>query len=238
MLALCAAVALLALAWHVMQDAHISAGLAVAATAGVIAGVTAGSVRTATFVAVAVMSGRLTVTAFEWQIIDAVTVFGYADIEVAMQIGTTAAAGFAAAVAARQWRRARWRALTPVLACAAGYAIWLYVPWTAINLRAVWYARHGGFERVVTLVQRGDIVGRGEVALPSPWRSLSSDGTIAIYGDGASLVVLFYTFRGVLGHAAGYAFVAGDTPPTPALLDSEVSAVVSQQPHWYFVSLF
>jgi hypothetical protein len=221
-----------------MQDAHVGASLALAATAGAIAGVAGGSVRTATIIAAAVMTGTIAVTAFQWQIIDAVTVFGYADIEVTMQIATTAAVGFAAAAAARQWQRARWHALTPVFACAAGYVLWFCVPWTAINLSAVWYARHEGFERVVALIQRGDIAGQGEVVLPSRWRSLSSDGSIAIHGDGDSLVVLFYTFRGLLGHASGYAFTARDTPPTPALLHSEIREVHALQPHWYFVSLF
>jgi hypothetical protein len=226
------------LAWHVMEDAHVGAALGVAATAGVIVGWTRGSVRSATIVVIALMAVILTATAFQWQIIDAGTVFIAGPILEASEIGAVAGAAFAVAVGIRLWRTVRWRALTPVVASAAGYAMWFLVPWTAINLGAVWYARHDGFDHVVALVQKGDIAGRGDVALPSRWRGLSSYGSIAVYGDGESLVVLFYTFRGVLGHAAGYVYVAGDTPPTPVLLHSDIRRIAPQEPHWYFVSLF
>lgn len=236
--ALCAAAALLALAWHVLGDAHVGAGLGVAAVAGAIVGATQASVRSAALVVITLMGVILTATAFQWQIIDVGTVFLAATIEEAGEIAAVAGAAFAVAVAVRFWRTMRWRALTPVVASAVGFALWLYVPWTTINLAAVWYARHDGFDRVVGLVQKGEIAGRGDVALPSRWRSLSSGGSIKIRGDSASLVVLFYTFRGLLGHAAGYVYVAGDTPPTPALLKSDIREIAPQAPHWYFVSLF
>ncbi len=238
-LALCAAAALLALGSHVMDDAHIVAALALAATAGVIVGSTRGTVRSATTGVIALMGAILTATAFQWQIIDWGTVFLAARIEEVSGIGAAAGAGFAVAVGVRLWRTVRWRALAPVVASAAGYALWFLVPWTAINLQAVWYARRDGFDRVVTLVQKGEIAGRGgDVALPMRWRSLSSDGSIAVRGYGDSLVVLFYTFRGLLGHASGYVYVAGDTPPTSVLLHSDIREISPQLPHWYFVSLF
>jgi hypothetical protein len=229
----------LALASHVMGDAHVGAALALAATAGALVGSIRGSVRSATIGVIALMGAILTATALQWQIIDWGTVFLAARIEETSGIGAAAGAGFAIAVGVRLWRTVRWRALAPVAASAAGYALWFLVPWTAINLRAVWYARHDGFDRVVALVQKGEIAGRGgDVALPSRWRGLSSDGSIAIRGDGDSLTVLFYTFRGLLGHASGYVYVAGDTPPTSVLLHSEIREISPQLPHWYFVSLF
>ena len=237
-LALCAAGALLLLAWHVLGDAHVGAALAVAATAGAIVGATRGSVRSATLVVITLMGVILITTAFQWQIIDVGTVFLAATIQEVSEIAAVAGAAFAVAVSVRLWRKVRWRALTPVVASAAGFAMWFFVPWTTINLAAVWYARHDGFDHVVALVQRGDIAGRGDVPLPSRWRGLSSGGSIKIRGDGDSLVVLFYTFRGLLGHAAGYTYVAGDTPPTPTLLHHDIRDIAPQAPHWYFVSLF
>jgi len=231
------AVALLAVASHVMGDAHVGAALALAATAGAIVGVTGGSARNSTIVVITIMGVILTATAFQWQIIDWGTVFLAARIEEVSEIAAAAGAGFAIGVGGRLWRKVRWRALTPVVASAVGYGMWFFVPWTAINLEAVWYARHDGFERVVALVQKGEIAGRGDVALPSRWRGLSSGGSIAIYGDSASSVVLFYTFRGILGHASGYAYVAGDAPPTPVLLHSDIREIAPERPHWYFVSL-
>ena len=237
-LALCAALGLLALSRFVMQGAHVSAALAIAATVGVIVGATTGSVRGATILVAALMTSVLALTAFQWQLIDAASLFFVIFLEMWVQIGTAAAVGFTVAVAVRHWRAARWRALAPVLTCAVGWALWFSVPWTAINLRIVWYARHEGFDRVIALVHRGDIAGQGDVQLPSRWRSLSSDGAIAIHGDGDSLTVLFYTFRGFLHHASGYVYVARDTSPTPAQLNSDIREVERERPHWYFVSLY
>ena len=238
-LALCGAITVLVLASHVMADAHVGAALALAATAGALVASPRNTVRSATIAVIALMGAIITATAFQWQLIDWGTVFLAARIEEASELGAAAGAGFAVAVGVRLWRTVRWRALAPVVASAAGYALWFLVPWTAINLEAVWYARHDGFDRVVALVRKGEIAGRGgDVALPSRWRDLSSDGSIEIHGDGDSLVVLFYTFRGLLGHASGYVYVAGDTPPTPVLLHSEIREIAPKEPHWYFVSLF
>ena len=146
---------------------YTDAAVAIATGSGLFGGWFAKSSRVGEWLTLAAALVFLGVTAMQWQIADAVTVFGllYAqDIAWTFQV---AVLGLAAALAISQWRSVRWHALRPLVIWAAAFLAWAVVPWTDINLAIVWRARRAGFEQVVASVRTGQLTGHGLTKLPA-----------------------------------------------------------------------
>ncbi len=178
----------------------------------------------------------LGVIAVQWQIADALTVFGMFAVMLAAVVVQIAVLIVAIGVAIRRWRSDRWRALRPLTMWVAAAILWAVVPWTNLNLVVVWHARHARFDEVVALVRRGQLRGHGLTSLPSRYQSLSSNGAIWICGSGDSATVLFFTFSGILDHFSGFVHVDPDVPPSGGCFGADRPEVVKRAPNWYFLA--
>jgi hypothetical protein len=77
--------------------------------------------------------------------------------------------------------------------------------------------------------------GRGDwINLPETDRVLSDDGELAIWREGDQILVMFFTFRGVLDSFSGFVYSSNDTPPKPDAFLGTPIQIERWVPHWYW----
>jgi hypothetical protein len=111
------------------------------------------------------------------------------------------------------------------------------VPFTAIWLDLEFRWNWKGYNKVIKLVEEGEIEAEDHylVTLPTEYRHLSKGGgQIMVNTRDDVTQVFFFTFRGVLDNFSGYMYRSDDNPPQPGDLGGDWKQVERKRPHWFF----
>ena len=196
--------------------------------------------------AAAVSLALILVEVLRWPLVSWLTVFLEPAFELAVLAlftGTLLATFVHAIRQQRTGVRTGWQAFFLCVGVAA--MVW-FVPFDVVYLKANFYfhqRRRSQVSEQMIAGRYGHIVqsgGRGDlIALDRSDRLLSSDGgEVFLDRRGGKAFVLFFTFRGVLDHFAGYVYSPSDTPPaSDEFMDSgrEINRVA---PRWFWYSSY
>jgi hypothetical protein len=182
----------------------------------------------------------LILSALEWTIVDWLTPFVFLPL-VEKAVWLFWACGlFAVVVMVLRLRSEGWRAATPVLIQAVALIVLASVPLSRIALDVDFRWYRGDREHVIELVRSGQLrpangLENGLATLPAKFAHVSRGGEIDVIRGGDRSAVLFYAFRGVLDHYAGFVYSATAVPPQPA---DEIPwrEIEQRDRYWWWVS--
>lgn len=179
----------------------------------------------------------LALAALEWTLMDALTPFGFLPVATAAA-WLFAASGVLAVVAlGLRLRTDRLRAARPLLVQAIVLLAASFVPFARIALELDFRCHGADRERVVELVRAGRLrPGPGLVPLPAALAHVSRGGEVEVIAGGERATVLFFTFRGVLDHYAGFVYSAADAAPADPGDEIPWREVDRYGRHWWWVS--
>jgi hypothetical protein len=192
----------------------------------------------------ALASGVLvTTTAFELDLLDALTPFLMAPFLGAVWLLYAAAATWSLIhflLNARAWRRSA----IPLAICVVAFTVVTTFPFTQIWLKYNFALKRGARERVVAMVEAGQL--RPNVAHnPSLIRLNPSEGSLSKGGNeivaerhANGTYVFFYTFRGILDSYSGFLSVPPNGHPSDFgdLNEAGSTEIVEMAEGWYFAS--
>jgi hypothetical protein len=146
------------------------------------------------------------------------------------------ALGFAVALPYRRWRTDRSASLLPLFTLVLLVGTAQLIDFTDLWLRAYFAVGRSGREEIVRQVQAGELrpdAGSRLIRLPAGYRWLSLDGgEIVVDRD----KILFFTFRGVLDHFAGFVYSPDGSMPTDDDFQGDYFLIRQMDVSWYYVS--
>ncbi|AWB43638.1 hypothetical protein DCC85_04965 [Paenibacillus sp. CAA11] len=142
------------------------------------------------------------------------------------------------AVRGRGWRR--W---LPGLICLFTLLIVWMVPFTALTIRLDYSLHKAQRQEAVSWVQQEAAKRPGMAAegtllqLPKDYEGLSKGGNeVYVHSIGGRMLVVFYTFRGVLDNYSGFVYVSDGSSPQDGDLGTHIMETVELGDSWYWVS--
>ncbi|MBU0679510.1 MAG: hypothetical protein KJ626_15525 [Verrucomicrobia bacterium] len=126
----------------------------------------------------------------------------------------------------------------PLIIHVAAIIIILTVPFTNLKINADWRTNLEKRMEVVRMVESGELVPDeiGLIALPRGLDQTSKGGgKIMVEWEGNVIRVLFYYYRGMLGHFSGYVYRPDDTEPKDGDFGSEHIYFEKKQDHWFWI---
>jgi len=190
-----------------------------------------------------VPAALLLLRAFEWSVVDVVSVFGIFFIDAAVWLAMAGCTIWALVHAIRGRRRGR-RAARPFLVCFSASLLAVFFPFTHTWLNANYHWLRPSRMRVVEMVEAGALRSNSAdtsaiIALPpgSPHVSMGGNDIIVESHDGRRYV-FFFTFRGILDNYSGFLFVpdGGDPRRFGDLGEENSTQLVAYDEHWYFAA--
>lgn len=183
----------------------------------------------------------LAVSFFRWRLIAVTGVFLEPLLRLALAGLMLAAAVPALVLVIRGRRRSRVLALPPLLLLIACVLAAHFLDFTALWLDYDFKRHRADRERVVRKIGGGELrlEERGRtrwIALPKEFASLSLGGGRVEIEERGGMMVLFYTFRGVLDNFSGFVHSAVDAPPKDGDFNGRYVIVRKIQNHWYYVA--
>jgi hypothetical protein len=183
----------------------------------------------------------LSVLAFQWTLVDWLTVVLFLPLVWFADAISAVAAIFALVVLLVRVKTDGWRAAQPLAVQVAVFAVAATVPFTGITLALDFRMNRGDREKVIEMVRAGTLQPRradlASIAiLPADMRHVSKGGEILIAATGQHPTILFFTFRGVLSSFAGFAYCDDGNPPDDGAFLTRWREVVKYDEHWYWVS--
>jgi hypothetical protein len=180
------------------------------------------------------------VNALEWSLIDVLTPFLFPILY--MGIGALFLVSGAWALVAVVWNRKLGyvAALPLVLWGLVAIGVWL-TPFTRLWLKANyrWYRsdRQAIVRQVLAGTLRSDAKNLVSLGPKAPYVSVGNNEIVVEEHEGKTYV-FFYTFRGILDHAAGFLFVPNGGNPTSFSDFDEANKTRLEriEPEWYFAS--
>ena len=181
--------------------------------------------------------------AFQWSIIDAITVFGVLLIQRPILLVFGASCVLSVIHIFLYWKKVWFLTLLPLTINIATLLIIAFVPFTEMSVNADFHLKLLSREDIVQQVKVGAL--KNNVAynntlihLPAGYPYVSSSGNdILVEGENGSLSVFFFTFRGVLDNFAGIIYKENDQPPTASDFGCDTLLESSKfQDNWFWMS--
>lgn len=183
-----------------------------------------------------------TVAFFFWHLVDWLTPFLAPVIFLPVYGLAAFALAFALLVPFRRWKTRRWAGLLPLGLFVLGFAAASLVDFTWLWLRTNFSVGRQGRDEVARRIIAGEL--RPNVSynatlihLPDSLRHLSlGGGDVVIDGAGERTKILFFTFRGILHHFAGFVYSPDDSAPQDGDFLSDFIIIRRMDKNWYYVS--
>jgi hypothetical protein len=144
----------------------------------------------------------------------------------------------AVALPIRRWRTRHAASLLPLGLLVALVVAAQFVDFTHLWLRANFALGRTAREKIVQQIAAGEL--RPNVAhnsqlirLPAVYREISLGGGEVIVEREK---ILFFTFRGILDHFAGFVYSPDDSPPTSGDFAGDFFIIEKMADRWYYVS--
>lgn len=140
------------------------------------------------------------------------------------------------------WNTHRIRSLLPLVFLLGCFVITRFIDFTALWLAANFKFRKADRAQVVRQIASGELRpnvphNSSLVALPGEFASASlGGGEIEVQRDGDKLMILFFTFRGVLDNFAGFVYTSDDSVPKNGDFAGEFIITKKIQDRWYYIS--
>jgi hypothetical protein len=185
----------------------------------------------------------LAARALLWSIVDVLTPFAIWPIGMATAIALGVNLVFAVVHLALRARTDGVRAATPLAVLASAGALLTVVPFDHIAIRADYAFHRGQRARALVLYGQNHLEPvwtnphGALLKLPPDLASASrGGGEIVTCGAGTDASLLFFTYRGMLGHYSGFLYRPDGTPPPDDCEDGRYREVVREDERWFFVS--
>jgi hypothetical protein len=156
---------------------------------------------------------------FFWILIDVVTPFAAAFLWLPVLVIAIAAVVTATILPFRRWRTHRIASLLPFAFLVACFITTRFIDFTALWLAGNFRFHHADRVQVVRRIANGKLRpnvshNASLIALPRQFAPVSlGGGEVVVQRDGDKLKILFYTFRGVLDHFAGFVYTSDGSAP-------------------------
>ncbi len=181
----------------------------------------------------------LLISIFRWKLVSIVTLFVEPIIEFAIFGAFFAVFVWALIFAFIPFQAFTRRRFTPFGVALAALLIFVFVPFTELVVKADFYFNLSKRTTVVERILRTsgpaetNTSGRGDrVGLPG-----LSDGDEGFYWQsGQKQMVLFLTFRGILGHFSGFVFSATDALPEDEDFGCRLAESEHLRRNWYWIA--
>lgn len=190
---------------------------------------------------VVALATYVTVAATFWSLIDIVTVF-LSPLLWGVVCALLLAALIVGIYCAIRYRAAGIRALAPLLTLLIVGAALYSIDYTRLWLRANFALKRTVRATVIARIQSGTL--RPNVAhnasliqLPAGLAGASSGGgEVVVERTRGGLMILFFTFRGILDNFSGYVYSESDRSPRDGDFGGEFFTIEKVAPHWYWVA--
>lgn len=142
----------------------------------------------------------------------------------------------------RKQRYRSLRAFVPLLIHVVAIAIALTVPFTEIKIDLDWRMNLNRRIEVVRMIEEGELKPESEetpnlISLPRGYRRTSKGGgKVLVERKGDATCVIFYFYRGILGHFSGFMYRSDDSQPEDGDFGGERIHFQKQQEHWYWIT--
>jgi len=120
----------------------------------------------------------------------------------------------------------------------------LLVPFTDLWLSVNYRLHRGARTRVVAALEEGQLptprTSDSTMVVHLPWATSTSTGggDILVERENGRLVVLFFTYRGILSHYSGYVYSSDDPPALSDVFGDRVRQSWKVEPHWFFAAFY
>ena len=158
-----------------------------------------------------------------------------------LALGGVALWGLVFALRRHKDGKKRW---LPFVICVAAAAIGAFVPFTDLWLSANYHLHRAARMRVVTALETGQLPTptklNSTMVVHLPWAAGTSNGggDILVEREEGRLVVLFFTYRGILSHYSGYIYSSDDPPALSQAFGDRVRQLTKMEPHWFFAAFY
>lgn len=136
----------------------------------------------------------------------------------------------------------RWRSWIPIFVHFVTLTLLFTVPFTAVTLKLDFHLNKSNREEVVHMVMDGALKPDNTyhtsfIELPVKYKSLSKGGgEVFVEGSGKDMLILFYTFRGVLDHYSGFVYTM-DEESMKDNIPGELVQAKTMSDHWYWIQV-
>jgi hypothetical protein len=182
------------------------------------------------------------VHAFQWTIVDRITVFLYSPLIIAVW-WVVVGAGFASLTCLTKVRTIGVRALAPTAVIVLSVLIVTFAPFTSLWLDFDYWLYMEERLEIVERVAGGELEPNVEhnaklIGLGDSYPLVSTGGNeIVVEEHEGKKYVLFFTFRGVLDNYSGFLYVpSGGSPSLFSDLNEEFAQIKLLEENWYLVS--
>ncbi|HKT24313.1 MAG TPA: hypothetical protein VJR04_06900 [Terriglobales bacterium] len=128
-------------------------------------------------------------------------------------------------------------AMLPLLVCLATAAIAVFVPFTALTTDLDFRFHFAARTAVVKDVLGGKYGSGDLITLPPRLSYLSSDdGEIVRFQDQDRVLILFFSFRGILNSFSGFVYSSNDTAPRSSDFGGNFVEVSRLRKNWFWVA--
>jgi hypothetical protein len=158
-----------------------------------------------------------------------------------LALGGVAVWGLVLALRRRKDGKKPW---LPFAICLAAAAIGAFVPFTDVWLSANYHLHRAARKRVVTALETGQLPTpstlNSTMVVHLPWAAGTSSGggDILVEREEGRLLVLFFTYRGILSHYSGYIYSSDDPPGLSEAFGDHVRQLTKMEPHWFFAAFY
>jgi hypothetical protein len=91
-------------------------------------------------------------------------------------------------------------------------------------------------EEIIKMVESGTLnSSTGLTKLPYKYKNLSDGGEIVIERNENEILILFFTYRGMLDNFSGYVYSSNDQKPIQNDFDGDIKQVEKMEKNWYFI---
>ncbi len=180
---------------------------------------------------------------FEWSLVDTITIFLMLPLSAAVWLFFIGCL-VASLTCLLNFKRIGLKSVAPIGIQAVALLLVIYVPFTALWLKADYILNKAQREVVVAKVLNGQLKpnvehNAGLIHLSGDYSGLSRGGDdIVVENHEGVTYVFFFTFRGILDNYSGYLYVpdGGSAEKYSDLSESDVTQIKHIENNWYLVS--
>lgn len=193
----------------------------------------------------AVISSVLVIllTAFEWSLVDTITIFLMLPLSAAVWLFFIGCM-IASLTCVLNFKRIGRKSVAPIGIQLVALLLVIYVPFTALWLKADYILNKAQREVVVAKVLNGQLkpnveYNTGSIHLSGDDSGVSRGGDdIVVETHDGRTYVFFFTFRGILDNYSGYLYVpeGGSAEKYSDLNEADVTQIKHIEHNWYLVS--
>jgi len=187
--------------------------------------------------------GLLVVLATFWTLTDLITILLAMFLPTVAWLSLAGIALWALVFAVRHPHQGR-KPWVPLAICVGAAAVGALFPFTDLWLSVNYHLHRSGRMRVITALEEGQLptprTSDSTVVVHLPWATGTSNGggDILVERESDRLVVLFFTYRGILSHYSGYVYTSDDPPALSRAFGERVRQSTKVEPHWFFAAFY